>query len=104
MGRRGRKEAPCEHLSSGCQGSWPGVCTRLVGLETALVSIWGSGAPNVGREAMCLDCPSTGSLRPLESLPVEASLSFIQHHPSRWEDVVSEISAGQPYCFEGHFP
>lgn len=55
MGRRSSKETPCEDLSLGCQGSWPGVCTRLVGLETMLSSPcraqeppnagWGSSVP-----------------------------------------------------------
>lgn len=35
----------------------------------------------MGRGALCLGCPSTGSLRPLESLPVEASLSFSNTTP-----------------------
>ena len=45
MGRRGSKEAPCEDLSLGCQGSWPGVCTRMVGLETMLSSLFGAQEP-----------------------------------------------------------
>lgn len=53
MGRRGRKEAPCEHLSSGCQGSWPGVCTRLVGLETVLSSPFGDQELQMWAGGLC---------------------------------------------------